>query len=126
MTDQETYKDSPFNEDFCTHLEYHLCKTFEKSDRPDIKGFWCDGVSCNPTSDQQLDKKSVNDTRKIVTTAWIGKDGQEKYEMTIHFGKHALKKYAKGEEMIECILSAESMDWIDIDIKSKKIELRLK
>jgi hypothetical protein len=126
MTYQETYKDSPFNEHFCTHLEYHLGMTFEKSDRPELKGFWCDGVSWSPISDRQLSVKSVNDTRKIVTKAWIGKNGQDEYKMTIHFGKYALRRYAKGTEMIDCIPGAESMDWIDIDVESKNIDLRLK
>jgi len=46
--------------------------------------------------------------------------------MTIHFGKYALRRYAKGTELIDCIPGAESMDWIDIDVESKNIDLRLK
>ena len=115
-----------FSEIFCTHLEYHLSKTFENSNRNDLKGFWCDGVSWNPISHRHLDRKLVNDTRKIVTKAWIGKDGQDEYEMTIRFGKYALRRFSKGTEMIDCIPSADTMDWIEIDIETKKIEIRLK
>jgi hypothetical protein len=126
MKDQETYQDISFNENFCNHLEYHLGLTFENSDRQDLNGFWCDGISWNPTSDNQLTKKSVNDIRQIVTKAWIGKDGQDEYEMKIRFGKYSLRRYSKGTEMIGCIPSSDSMDWIDIEPEHKKIEIRLK
>jgi len=126
MNDQETYQDISFNENFCTHLEYHLGQTFENSDRQDLNGFWCDGISWDPIPDNQLTKKSVNDTRQIVTKAWIGKDGQDEYEMTIRFGQYALRLYAKGTEMMDCIPSSDSMDWIDIEPENKRIEIRLK
>ena len=35
-----------------------------------MSGLWCDGVM-PPFFDKQLTKKSVNDTQKIVTTAYI-------------------------------------------------------
>jgi len=126
MKTKETYQDISFNENFCNHLEYHLGLTFENSDRQDLNGFWCDGISWNPTSDNQLTKKSVNDIRQIVTKAWIGKDGQDEYEMKIRFGKYSLRRYSKGTEMIDCIPSSDSMDWIDIEPENKKIEIRLK
>ena len=34
--------------------------------------------------------------------------------------------HAKGAEMIDCIPSSNSMDWIDIEPENKKIEVRLK
>jgi hypothetical protein len=60
-----------------------------------------------------------------VTKAWIGTNGQDEYEMTIRFGKYALRRYSKGTEMIDCIPSSESMDWIDIEPEKKKIGIRL-
>jgi len=115
-----------FNEDFCTHLERHLCDTFIKSKQRDLNSFWCDGISWDPIPDSQLLKKSVNDTRKIVTTSWIGIDGQDEYEMTIKFGKYSLRRYASGANLIGCIPDSSSMDWITIDTNNKTIELRLK
>lgn len=126
MAEQKSYNENPISENFCTSLEYLLCETFQKSDRPDLKGFWCDGVSWDSIPDRQLTKNSINDTQKIITKAWIGKNGQDEYEMTIQFGKYALKLFAEGTEIIECIPSTESMDWIDINIEKKKIKLRLK
>ncbi|MEP7321745.1 MAG: hypothetical protein ABI761_07490 [Saprospiraceae bacterium] len=126
MLDKTVTNNTSFNEEFCTRLEYHLGETFEKSGRQDIKGFWCDGVSWTPILENQLEKKNVNNTRKIVTEAWIGKDGQSDYEMTIHFGKYSLRRYARGNELIDCIPSIETMDWIEIDPVKRTIVVKLK
>lgn len=136
MTETDTNSKQSFNEEFCTHLEYHLGATFEKSNRENLKGFWCDGVSWFPPFNKQITKKSVNDTRKIVTKAWIGKTesrsrkhskaGEGEYEMTIYLGKHSLRRYARGTSLIDCIPSDKNMDWVDIDIKMKTIAIRLK
>ncbi len=77
-------------------------------------------------NDPQLTQKHVRDTQKIETWAYIGKDGQDKYQMTVRFGKDSLRRYAEGKSLIECIPGAERMDWIDIEIDKKTIELRLK
>jgi hypothetical protein len=126
MEDGENHTNESFNEDFCDTLEYHLCTTFEHSDREDVKGFWCDGVSSRLLVESQLSKKSVNDTRRIETDAWIGTDGQQPYTMIIRFGKYSLRRYAKGRSIVDCIPSYDSMDWIDIDIEKRTIEIRLK
>ena len=114
-------RNGSFNEEFCVHLEYHLCSTFEKSNQKELKGFWCDGVSY-----KKLSKKIINDKRLIETTVWIGKDGQGKYQMTIYLGKKSLRRFAKGTSMIDCVPSDETMNWIDISIDKKTIEIELK
>lgn len=114
-----------FNDDFCVQLEYHLTRTFGNSKDKNLKGFWCDGVLM-PFIDSQLTKKSVNDTRKIVTKCWLGYDGQDEFEMTIKFGKYSLRRYAKGSDLRDCLPSEKSMDWINLDMKEKTIELQLK
>lgn len=119
----EIIKES-FNEDFCVQLEYHLTRTFGNSEDEKIKRFWCDGVLM-PFIESQLTKKSVNDTRKIVTKAWLGYDGQGDFEMTINFGQYSLRRYAKGFELTGCLPSENSMDWITLDIERKTIELQL-
>ncbi|QNR23843.1 hypothetical protein [Croceimicrobium hydrocarbonivorans] len=125
MKDPKTDNTIQFNENFCTHLEYQLGRSFGNSDRQDLKGFWCDGVSWDPIPDQ-LTKKSVQETRQIVTKAWIGKDGQDEYEMTIRLGQSALGRCAKGAEMLDCIPSSDSMNWIDIEPQNRRIVIRLK
>ncbi|MFN0200438.1 MAG: hypothetical protein ACKVTZ_02905, partial [Bacteroidia bacterium] len=86
----------------------------------------CDGISCDVFPDSQLTKKQVNDSRKIITKAWIGTDGQTEYEMVIHFGKYSLRRYAKGTEMIDCIFDSDESDWMWIDIAKKRVEVKLK
>jgi hypothetical protein len=126
MSEQKEIKDEEsFNREFCEHLEWHLGHTFEKSGDKKVYGLWCDGI-LDPFIEKQLTKKSVNDTKTIVTTAFIGYDGQAKYEMTIKFGQYSLRRYAKGSSMIDCIPSDDSMDWITVDLENKKIEIRLK
>ncbi|WP_462251166.1 hypothetical protein [Ekhidna sp.] len=117
---------SPFNEEFCTHLEFQLCYHFDYHHYEELNRYWCDGVSWSPTPDHQLGKKQVNDKRRIVTKAWIGEDGQDEYEMTVLFGKYSLRRYAKGTSLIDCIPDYKSEDWVEMDIEMKKIEIRLK
>ena len=125
MTNAQQNNTTPFNEEFCTRLEYRICHELEKSTDPELKGFWCDGVSWFPT-ENQLTKKHVNDKRKIETKAWIGKTGQTEYKATIHFGQKALSKYAKGLDLTETIPELESdSEWIEIDIQNKTIEIKL-
>ena len=113
-----------FSNDFCQHLEYHLTRSFQNASDNAIKSLWCDGV-LDPFVESQLTKRSVNDTKTILTTAFIGNDGQGKYEMTIKFGPRSLNRYAHDAKMIDCIPSEESMDWITLDIENKKIEIHL-
>jgi hypothetical protein len=117
----DTNRDS-FDQDFCSHLEYHLCRTFKNSPDKDIQNIWCDGVS-----DQAFvkTKKYVNDNRRLQTKAWIGKDGQDEFEMTIVFGNKALSKYARGLDLKDCLPSDVSMNWVEIHLDKKTIELRL-
>jgi len=125
MTNSQQNIETPFNEKFCSRLENQICHEFEKSTDPELKGFWCDGVSWFPT-EKQLTKKYVNDNRKIETKAWIGKTGQTEYKATIHFGQKALSKYAKGMDLTECIPDLESQaEWIEIDIKNNIIAINL-
>ena len=125
MKTSENNIKTTFNEKFCTRLEYRICHELAKSTDRVLKWFWCDGVSWFP-SENQLNKKYVNDKRKIITKAWIGKDGQDVYLATIHFGKKALSNYAKDRELTECIPDLESeTEWIDIDIENKTIEIKL-
>lgn len=126
MSEQkEIENEESFNREFCEYLEWHLGRTFEKSGDNKLRGLWCDGI-LPPFIERQLTKKSVNDTRTIVTTAFIGYDGQGKYEMTIKFGRYSLRRYARGSSMIDCLPGDDSTDWITLDMENAKIEIRLK
>ncbi len=32
------------DQEFCTLIEYEICKAFENSDQEEVKSLWCDGV----------------------------------------------------------------------------------
>lgn len=113
-----------FNQDLCTYLEYHLTKTFAKANDNQMQYLWCDGVSL-PSVEAQLTKKSVNDSRRIITNAWIGLDGQTLFEMTIIFGPRSLSKYARGLSLLDCLPSDNTSDWITLDLNARTIELQL-
>lgn len=110
-----------FNQYFCLDLGYHLTSTFFNSPDNLIKRLWCDGIIGGYFS-----KKKVNDEREINTIAWIGEGGNNKFQMKIKLGKYALRRYAKGAAMVDCIPSADSMEWINLDMIHKKIEVQLR
>jgi len=125
MTNAQQKIETPFNEEFCTQLEYRICHELKKSTDKELKGFWCDGVSWLPT-EKQLTKKYVNDKRKIETKAWIGKTGQTEFKATVHFGQKALSNYSKGLDLTESMPELESnSEWIEIDLENKTIEIKL-
>lgn len=112
-----------FNRDFCEHLEYHLCRTFYNSPDEKIYSLGCDGVDM--PYENHLTTKRVIETKKIATMAWIGTDGQERYEMMIKLGENSLENFRKGLSLIDCLPDEESLDWIIIDIDKRRIELQL-
>lgn len=79
-----------------------------------------------PSVESQLTKKNVNGKRRIITKAWLGKDGQSEFEMTISFGQYSLRRYAKGKALDDCLPTEGFEDWIAIDLSSKTIELQLR
>lgn len=112
------------NRDFCEFLEYEICKAFEHSDNEEINGFWCDGVLTNQPNGC-YSQKFVNDNRQVILKAFIGKDGQTAYELTLKFGNKALSRYARSLDIKECVPRPDQQNWFDIDIKRNKIEIQL-
>jgi predicted Zn-ribbon and HTH transcriptional regulator len=114
----------PFNKDFCSALEYSL--DFSQFEDENIKSLWCDGVDHLPADIKSLSIGNLQQKPFIKTKAWIGKDGQGVYEMTIHLGPEALSNYIKRQDLHECIPDTASDEWIKIDTERKEIEIRLK
>lgn len=112
------------DQDFCEFLEYEICKAFEHSENDQIKGFWCDGVLLNQPDDS-YSQKFVNDNRQITLKAFIGKDGQTEYELTLKFGNKALSRYSRNLDIKECLPNPEKQNWFEIDTKLNKIEIQL-
>lgn len=112
------------NNEFCQFLEYEISKAFSNSSNEELKHFWCDGVLL-PTFDTEYSKEFVNKKKKITLTAYLGVTGQDKYNLTIHFGNKALSKYARGLDISECLPKPEEQDWFSVDIEQLKMEIQL-
>ncbi|HEY4874598.1 MAG TPA: hypothetical protein VIH86_03440 [Puia sp.] len=110
--------------EFCEFLESKLSKAFADTNNAETKGFWCDGVLL-PTFESQYSKKFVNDKRKVSMIAFVGISGQDRYELTLHFGQKSLSKYARDLELTECVPHTENSNWFDIDTNQKKIDIYL-
>ncbi|MDJ1499457.1 hypothetical protein [Xanthocytophaga agilis] len=69
--------------------------------------------------------EAIQKNRKIMTAAWLGSSGQERYEMTIILGELALARHKAGEDLIECVPELDNTEWIYIDPDNKIIEITL-
>jgi hypothetical protein len=98
---------------------------FANSTDKEIKRLWCDGVMM-PFYDIELTRENVIKTKKIITTAWIGFDGQGKYDMIIKLGKNSIEACERNLNLTDCLPGDESLKWIVIDERQSKIELQLK
>jgi hypothetical protein len=116
--------DQSFNIDFCNHLEYHLSRTFKQSSNPELISFWCDGIILPEFSDALT--KIIKTEKKIVTQAWLGNNGQDKYSMKIFFGECSMNNLNNGFSLIDCLPSELIFDWVMVDIENYKIEIQLK
>ncbi|MBX0290625.1 hypothetical protein K3G63_09265 [Hymenobacter sp. HSC-4F20] len=114
-----------FNEELCSYLEKYLSEAFRESEQKEIKSLWCDGVLL-PILESQLTKKSVNDTREVRTSAFIGCGDTHKFELIICFGKYSLRRYAKEKSLLDCLAAEQKMRWIKVDVTGRTIELQLK
>ncbi|MDU0368774.1 hypothetical protein ACFPAF_00080 [Hymenobacter endophyticus] len=113
-----------FSKEFCEFLEYHLTNTFAHNPDARIKGLWCDGV-LPPVIDSHLTKKHVNDTRRIVTTAFIGYYETQRYGLSILLGRYSLRRYSRGHSLQDCVPDETASDWYTLDIDNRRLEIRL-
>ena len=112
------------DKDFFEFLEYEICKALKNSSNEEIKGFWCDGV-LPLESDSNVSQEFINENRKMILKAFIGKDGQTEYELTLKFGENALSRYLKNLDIKECIPNSNKPNWFNIDTKQNRIEVQL-
>jgi hypothetical protein len=112
------------DQNFCEYLEHELCKAFEYSDNEQIKGFWCDGILLDQP-DSYYSEKFVNDNRQITLKAFIGKDGQTEFEMTLKFGNKALSQYSRKMDIKACVPKPDKQNWFHVDTEQNKIEIQL-
>ncbi|MBE7169023.1 MAG: hypothetical protein INR73_00440 [Williamsia sp.] len=112
------------NQDFCEFLEHEITKALSSSKDEQLRGFWCDGILL-PHSEDEYSRKHVNDKQEVVLVAFAGKTGQDKYELTLRFGRKALSRYARGLSIEECVPEAGNADWLDINPADRKMVAQL-
>ncbi|MEO0789892.1 MAG: hypothetical protein AAFY36_14580 [Bacteroidota bacterium] len=118
--------DYPFHDEFCSELEYKLSvDSFKSLGDQRVSGFWCDGIDHIPNNPRDLSINRIEQNRQISTRAWIGKDGQDLYEMTIHFGNDSIACYRMKKSIIDCIPEGDLCDWVRIWPEERRIEIYL-
>ena len=110
---------SIFDEDFCSKLEYTLTWALKNSTEENLKDFWCDGVLPVSYDTNHAVQSSDSQTVKFTTSAFLGKDGQEQYQLDIILGPASHAAFLKNEPIVAFIPSPEHTDWIAIDVKKK-------
>lgn len=109
---------------FCEALENRICDALKNIDNEEVKGFWCDGVLLTEP-DNYYSKKLINDNRQVKIKAYVGKDGQSDYSLTLKFGNKSLSRYARSLDLVECIPQRDFKTWFKIDTSKKEIEVQL-
>jgi hypothetical protein len=58
-------------------------------------------------------------------TAWIGINGQDIYKMTIKLGASSLNRVIQDLTLIDCLPNEASLNWVELDLERKEIQLQL-
>lgn len=112
------------NADFLSTLEHSIRQALRHLDTDETKGFWCDGILLSE-GNAHYSIKSVNANRSVKLKAFLGKDGQTPYELTLLFGGHALSRYARDLSLEDCIPDRPADEWIAVDTAKKQITVHL-
>jgi len=109
---------------FLDLLEFQITRVLSQSDNPLLKGFWCDGV-LSP----DMDKKKLTDYiqihRSLSLTAFVGKTGQDRYSLTLHFGRKSLSRLSRNLDLEGCLPPESDADSIACDPAQQTIDVFL-
>lgn len=112
------------DQNFCETLEYKISEVLKNISDKNVRGFWCDGVLLSEP-DNYYSQKFINDKRQAKMKAYVGKDGQGVYSLTLKFGNKALSRYAINLDIAECIPQTDVENWFSIDTSKQEIEIQL-
>jgi len=124
MTDQRINVQASFNDYFRSLLEFHLCDAFGDLQDNILKYFWCDGIS-EPAINEQFRSRNITSIKQIITKAWIGPDGNGRYDMIIKLGRCSRRRALRGLNLKECLPDGEFEDWVEIDTENCLITIQL-
>lgn len=112
------------NSEFFIFLEYHLTAFFRNNAEKELQSLWCDGVMSDVT--QSNDRRGmVTVGKEAFLTAFVGKDGQDKYSLVLKLGNKSLSRIARGLEIKSCIPEIRQTEFYRIDTKKKSIVIQL-
>ncbi|PWV56378.1 hypothetical protein [Chitinophaga sp. S165] len=114
------------DEDFFQFLEYRITEAFKETDDEELRLFWCDGVLPATNERGRLSLQHVKHHRKIVTQAFIGREGQTRYDLVLKIGDEALHSYTHNLDLKVCVPDTDALSWFTIDTEKRKIEIQLK
>lgn len=112
------------NRAFCESLEIHITHAFPHFLDESFKHYWCDGVLL-PTFEFEYAQKLINDKRQISLIAFLGKTGQDEYELILLFGNKSLSRNARGLDIQDCIPDPENVENYSIDMIKRKLTIQL-
>lgn len=112
------------DQEFCEDLEYRLTIAFRNSNDKSLMGFWCDGIMLPHANDET--HKNINNKREVATTAFIGKDGQDRYTLILKFGNESLSRNSRNLSVSDCIPNADDKNWYSIDTIEKTLTVYLR
>lgn len=112
------------DQEFCETLEYKISEALANINDEKVKEFWCDGVLLSEP-DNHYSQKFINDNKQAKMKAYIGKDGQEVYSLTLKFGNKALSRYARNLKIADCFPNTDVENWFSIDTYKQRIEIQL-
>ncbi len=113
-----------FSDKFYTYLEYKISQAFALEKDVKLRFLWCDGVA-KPDNEVNFNFDYIKKFSRIDLKCWVGKSGQEGYNLVLNFGEQSKNKILKNQEIIDCIPN-NNEDWIFLDIENKKLEVHLK
>lgn len=101
-------------------LEYCLTKSILKHKSPDLRGFWCDGITLeDPTPIK-------NDAILFKGVAFLGSDGQRKFSLSVKLGPEATANYLEGGCKTMVLDLENSTDWYQIHLGDGKVKMDIK
>lgn len=110
------------DQEFCDALEYALTTAFEKSVWLEASGFWCDGILIDTWNTARFDYK----TMEVLTgIAFIGTDGQQRYNLKTYFGPIAQNHRRPGIRLTDCIPDNAIDEWFELDTERRTIDIKL-
>lgn len=109
---------------FCEYLENEICKAIQIYPTNETKDFWCGGVLLSePFNTYTTDY--IIENKQVLLKAYVGKNGQEEYDLILKFGELALSYQAKNMDIINCLPNIELTNWLSIDTNKKTIVIHL-